>query len=211
MRLNVVSFLLSLFVFVAMPAYAADSDAGLYAPVPPAGSSFVRFFNPTAQPITVKIGNKSYGEIAPMMASSYFVQPQGDTAFKVGKDEIHYAVSAGNFYTVVTDAGGNTLIHQDALIEDVSRALIVFYNLGNKGPLNLKAKDGMITVIEKAAPGKSGYRGINPVKVDFSIFDAEGKKLQSLEPVILERGHVYSVFFAGEKAVVVKGETDTTR
>lgn len=203
--------ILALFFMVPFAAYAQDSDIGLYAPKPPPGSAFVRFFNPTANSIPADIGGKDYGAVAPMSASPYFVQPKGDVGFKVGGQVLPYELVEGKFYTVAMDSNANALIHEDAMITDPEKALVVLYNLGHKGPLTLKAKDGMIAVIENAPPGKSGYRGINPVKVDFSVFDEQGKKLQSLAPVILERGHVYSIFYAGGKAVLVKGETDTSR
>jgi alginate O-acetyltransferase complex protein AlgF len=209
--MRVLGLLVALICILAVPAKAADVDEGLYAPKPPAGSSFIRFFNPSLEPISMTIGKKYYGDLASMNASPYFVQPKGKIEFKSGKEVIPHDLEEGGFYTVIIDKAGNVLMHGDTALKEPEKAMLVLYNLGSKDPLTLKVKDGLITVIEKAELGKSGNRGLNPVKVDLSIFDTTGKQITKLEPVVLERGHVYSVFYANDKAVMVKGETDTTR
>lgn len=203
-------FSLLMMVLFCTPAHAADSDAGLYAPKPPAGSTFIRFFNQSTEPKTISIGGKAY-ETPALTALPYHAYPAGGV--EIGFSEGQSLVSPyaeGQFYTVITDDTGYPLIHKDHPLDDPAKALIVFYNLGDKGPLTLKAQDGTINVVDNAAMGKSGWRRVNPGKVDFAVFSKEGEKISALDPIVMERGFVYSVFFSEGKAVLVKGETDPT-
>src|SRR5690606_11613879 len=106
----------------------------------------------------------------------YYVQPQGETDIRAGLRPVSYPLEAGAFYTVTTDAAGTALIHKDATLDNPAKALVVFYNLDDPRLLELKAQNGLVSVVGKIGRGNSGHRGLNPVKVDFSLFDADGKQ-----------------------------------
>ncbi len=201
--------LMTVLVLATLPARAGDE--GLYAPKPPPGSSFVRFFNADNEPVSANIGGKSYGDIPAHSASAYFVQSQGPVEFKTGLKSVLYKMEPDSFYTVISDSAGNPLLHKDTVADDPAKAMIVLYNLGSDTPLTLKAQDGMIAVLENVERGKSAHRGINGTKVDFTLVDSAGNTLHTFEPMVLDRGRTYSVFFAGGQAVIARGETDTTR
>lgn len=206
------AFLITFVVLACLPVAArADKDQGLYDPRPPAGSAFVRFFNAADKPMNATIGGKSYGDVPAIAASPYYVQKQGRVEFKTGLKVLPLALEGGAFYTVITDAGGNPLLHKDTVATDPAKAMLVLYNLTSDIPLALRAKDGMVTVVDHVAKGKSAHRGINAVKVDLSVTGEGEKVVHRFDPLVLEQARTYSIFFANGKTVMVKGETDTTR
>lgn len=209
--MRMAAFLLSLIiVFSSLPAHA-DKDKGLYDPRPPAGSSFVRFFNAANKPIAPSIGGKSYGEIPAAAASAYYVQKQGSVNFSAGLKVLPLTLEADAFYTVITDDDGTPYLHKDTVSDDPAKAMLVLYNISSPTALALRAKDGMVTVVDNVGKGKSAYRGINAVKVDLNVTGEGEKIVHRFEPFILEQGRTYSIFFVNGKTVMVKGETDTTR
>lgn len=205
-------FLLSFFTaLLIMVGPSLAKDEGLYQPKPPPGTTFVRFFNTTGEIVSVNIGGKSYKNIPPLTASPYLMQSQGPVEFKTGLKSVAYKMDADSFYTVIADGDGDPLLHKDAVAEDPTKAMIVLYNLESDNPLTLRAQDGLVTVVENVKKGESGYRGINGVKVVFTLTDTLGASMFTFEPVVLERGRTYSIFYVGKQAVMIRGETDTTR
>lgn len=208
--MRMILFFALLLSLIAAPA-KADKDKGLYDPRPPAGAAFVRFFNANEKPMNATIGGKSYGDIPAISASPYYVQKQGNVEFKTGLRILPMVLESGAFYTVVTDNAGNPYLHKDTVSTDPAKAMLVLYNLSSDAPLALKAQDDMVTVVENVEKGKSAYRGINGVKVDLSVTGKDGKIMHEFEPLVLERGRTYSIFFVRDNAVMAKGETDTKR
>lgn len=206
--LSVLSFIVAA---VMMTPHVHAGDDGLYAPKPPPGTAFVRFFNASGETVSANIGGKSYGDLAPLTASPYFLQSQGPVEFKTGLQSVPYKMEPDSFYTVIADRNGNPLIHKDTVTDNPAKAMIVLYNLGSESPLSLKAQDGLITVLDGVEKGKSAHRGINGAKVDFMLSDAAGTGDFVLDPVVLDRGRTYSIFYVGKQAVMIRGETDTTR
>lgn len=209
--MRIAVYLLALIItFVSLPAHA-DKDKGLYDPRPPAGSSFVRFFNAGDAAIEPTIGGKSYGEISAADASPYYVQQQGSVNFSAGLKVLPLTLAPDAFYTVITDRDGTPFLHKDTVADDPAKAMLVLYNISSPTALALRAKDGMVTVVDNVGKGKSAYRGINAVKVDLNVTGEGEKIVHRFEPFILEQGRTYSIFFVNGKTVMVKGETDTTR
>ena len=124
-----------------------------------------------------------------------------------GKD-IDYTVEEGGFYTVIPQPGGNVTVLKDHPVTDITKAQVALYNLSS-GPVSLKASAGSIDVVDATGPGQSAARAVNPLQVYFSIWDDQGVEQKALEPVVLERARVYNIFYTGEKAVVVRSETDS--
>src|SRR5688572_1766027 len=156
------------FLCLAMPALA-ETDEGLYDPVAPDGSAFVRVANASDTATDVKTGGKAFGRVKTGEVTKYLVIPQGQ---EVGGQKIEEK----KYYTaVVTNSGFNLLT--DTSSENRAKAVVALYNLGGADALSLKAQDGTIGVIEGVVPGQTGGRELNAVKVGFSVHKADGSKV----------------------------------
>jgi alginate O-acetyltransferase complex protein AlgF len=196
---------------VAMPAFAQDQ--GLYDPLPPEGSAFVRFISESAESGSkqAKANDKGYDYLNSKQVSSYYVIPQGSVKTAIGAATKDFNAESGKFYTVVLNEGGALEVKDDPKNENEAKSQIVFYNLTDKPDLSLKTADGKVEIVPPLSAGQVGDKQINPVKVSIAIFDGD-KKLKDLGPVSLERGASYSAIAMNDKDVEwVQASTNTTR
>jgi len=189
---------------------ANAGDEGLYAPVAPAGSAFVRFMNVSPQPLDTKIKNKEYGAVNSGEVSPYYVVPQGDVAIMIGDKTLNKAVTEKNYYTAYFN-GVSAAVIDDAGVTNPAKAVLALYNVGEVAQaIDLKAKAGAVDVVKGVTKGATGSRDINPVKIDLSVA-GEGMEAITLEPIIMERGFHYSIVFDGKKAFIATASTDTRK
>jgi hypothetical protein len=191
---------------------SANPDSGLYDPLPPEGSAFVRFINstPSKGSEEVKAQGKTYDYLDYKEASAYYAMPGGSIDAQVGGVKKTFDAAAGGFYTLVLD-DGELRVFEDEQNNNRAKAQITLYNLGGDNGLNLKTADGKVEVIPGTATDQTGVRQINPVKVPLALFKDE-QKLKDLGPVSLERSQAYSVIlFPTKEAALVKSTTNTTR
>lgn len=196
-----------LFVFVFMSApfltqamAGQNVDAGLYDPVAPAGSAFIRFYSSNdMETITAK--GKTFPNLKAYDVSSYYVVKAGEKVkITAGKGTIESPLTAGSFYTVL--AGNTPLVLQDGNNADKTKCLINLYNLTGEDGLSLVTADKNIAVIDSVKTNATGSRAINPLKLAFAVTQ-NGKQVKVLDEKVLERGQSYSVF-----AVKKDGATD---
>ncbi|HQX27132.1 MAG TPA: alginate O-acetyltransferase AlgF [Alphaproteobacteria bacterium] len=196
---------------VTMPAFAQDQ--GLYDPLPPEGSAFVRFLSesPESGSKQAKANDKGYDYLNFKQVSSYYVIPKGAVKASIGSAAKDFNAESGKFYTVVLNEGGALEVKDDPKNENEAKSQIVFYNLTDKPDLSLKTADGKVVIVPPLSAGAVGDKQINPVKVSIAIFDGE-TKLKDLGPVSLERGSSYSAIAMNDKDVEwVQASTNTTR
>ena len=207
-------FLSALFVaFLALPALAAGPDAGLYDPLPPEGSVFIRYINASSDPASKPVGaNKKDSEYAkPGDVTAYFTVPQGKTDIGFGDIHLQQDTVSGKFYTVVWTGGETVQVIEDPANDNRAKSQILFYNIGSADPVVLKTADGKVEVIAATEKGKSGVRQINPVKVTLAVFKGD-TKLADVGEQSLERGMTYSAVLINDKQVVwARSITNTTR
>lgn len=195
----------------AVPALAQDQ--GLYDPLPPEGSAFVRFVSesPKNGSKQARANGKGYDYLNFKQVSSYYVLPQGNVKAEIGAAAKDFNVEAGKFYTVVLDEGGVLDVKTDPQNENRAKSHIVFYNLTDKPNISLKTADGKVEIVSPLAAGAVGGKQINPVKVTLAVFDGD-KKLKDLGSVSLERGSSYSAMAMNDGDVEwVRASTNTTR
>lgn len=200
-------------LFVAAPALAAGPDAGLYDPLPPEGSVFIRYVNATAdtgsKPVGANGKESDYpkgGEVTP-----YFTVPQGKTKIGFGDISLEQETVSGKFYTVVWTGGDTVQVIEDPVNDNRAKSQILFYNIVSDAAVVLKTSDGKVEVVGATEKGKSGNRQINPVKVSLAVYKGD-EKLADLGEQSLERGMTYSAVLLGDKKVVwVRSVTNTTR
>ena len=203
------SFIFSmLIVFSFVPVALADTDEGLYAPAVPEGSAFIRFFNMDEAPVTVSVNGQTYGDASPSTVTPYYVVIKGDLNITVGDQVIEDQIDEGEYFTLIQK--GEAALFIDYPNENRAKATVSLYNLSDEQAVDLKAKQESVTVLEYVEAGQNTARDINPMKIDFSV-TREGKSSIPLEPVILERGNHYSVFFDGKTSFIEQAKIDTTR
>ncbi len=203
------------FVVVAFGAgQSRAQDEGLYDPVAPEGSAFVRLINAgTAdQAAKPEIRGKAYNEVGHNKAGAYVPVKEGQADIAVGAAKASETLESGAYYTAVLKGETLTVLKDEAL-KDQSKAIIGFYNLTGK-KLSLKTADGKIEVVPAVEPGKAGYREINPLAVQLAVFDGD-TKTADVPNVELKRNAATGVMAKEDKdkveAVQFQATTDTTQ
>lgn len=206
--------LLALALCLSAPARAAaNADAGLYDPVPPEGSAFVRFVNvhPAGGSREAKLGGRTVGHLSFRDISSYFVTPGKKTAASIGQASAEHDFAPGRFYTVALRDNGRLQVYEDPANANSAKSQITLYNFSPEKALSLKTSDGKVEVIPAATADTPGIRQINPVKVSLAVYDG-GKVLYDLGPVSMDRARAYSVLVYPDHDVKwAASSTNTTR
>ncbi len=173
-----------------------DAESGLYDPAPPPGSAFVRVINATTAPdIAASLDGAGWTKTEASGPSAYRPVPAGAHEAAIAGKSTAFSVEAGQFYSVV--AGGDAAapevtVMPDPKLDSMAKALISLYNLTDKPGLSLKTADGKIPVIEAVGADAAGNRQVNPLKVQFAVFDGD-QSVAQIEEVSIERGAAYSV------------------
>ena len=197
-----------------VPSYAyANADAGLYDPLPPEGSAFVRFvsLDEAEGSKEAQVNNKTMDHVRFKDVSSYYVTPQGPMKTRIGSVQKVFNVEAGNFYTVVLSKNQDLQLFQDEENNNQAKSQIIFYNFSSDSNLSLKTSDGKVEIIPAVPTGQNGAKQINPVKVSMGIYNGD-KLVKDLGAVPLERSHSYSVVaFPNNEMKWMASTTNTTR
>lgn len=183
-----------------LTSVAAAEDNGLYDPVPPAGSAFVRVVGSPAATLGGKSVSADRG-----MASAYVVIPQGEFDARVGAAGSKLKVEAGKFYSVVASGSKLTLL-TDPNAENRAKALLTVYNLSKSTAVDLKTADGKTAVVAGVRGGESGSRAVNGVTADLAVFNG-AKALGTLKGVKLERGNTYAIVVTDAGVTMTTGST----
>lgn len=179
------------------PAQSRAGDEGVYGPVAPPNSAFVRVFNATAQPeLQAKIADKTLDEIPAYGASEFVFLPPGKYTLTVGAASQPVTLEANKFYTAALEGKELRLLDNERYTNRL-KALVIVYNLVDGSTLSLKTPDGK-PVVENVGPNSIGSREVNAVKVTLALFDG-AKKVADVKPMNLERGRAFSLFVAGNK------------
>lgn len=200
-------------VSLSIPAMAQDE--ALYDPAAPAGSAFVRFINAGQDEIfqAPTVSGKTYEKVGFHGVSPYYPVKAGKIAAGLGGAMSTEKIESGAFYTVILNGVTLSTI-KDEPITDVTKAMILFYNLSTRPNLSLKTEDGKVEIVAATEPGKSGFRAINPVPVKTAVYDGEIKVTDIGEAALKRNESTAMILFQGAdqmlKASVVQATTDTT-
>jgi hypothetical protein len=198
---------------VGAPSFAGEI-AQLYAPQPPAGSSFVRVVNPLEQQQRVRLAGKEDVLSATVrIASDYRVLDAAHPfALEAGESKFgQIKVAPDRFFTILLtpDRPGYTVLNDSTDDRDDLRAELRFYNTvaGCAGGVSLK--DGPV-VFDKVAADTTIKRVINPVKATLvGRCDTVQSAPLALPP--LKPGDRYSLFLTGTaQAPRLTGQVDAT-
>jgi alginate O-acetyltransferase complex protein AlgF len=191
---------------------------GLYAPEPPANSSFVRIIDASfdATAVSVKLDGKLW--IAALTAQGilpYEIVKAGKHSFEMqngaNKTSVTLAAQAGKFYTLAVIGKPNDLsikTFNDNKITNKVKAQLLAYNFSSN-PFTIKTSDG-ISVFKDLKQNASQDILVNPVNITFDAFVAD-KKIASFK-VRLQSTQSYSfvAFQIGDKTKVVQVNSTTT-
>lgn len=197
-RRGVLSMILAMVAMMFMTSMVAQAgDGGLYGPVAPPGSAFIRVFNASdTDELTAKVGNESIADIRAWGASDFIFLPAGTHSLSAGNTNDSVTLAAGRYYTAVAGSGPVKLLDNDNSGNRL-KALLILYNLTGKSALSLRTQDGGTIVIPDVASKTSGKREVNPSKVQLAVYDGD-KKIADAPPVSLARGQAFSLFVVGD-------------
>lgn len=181
-------------------ALAENADEGLYDPVPPPGSAYVRFINvdPDVNDEGVDANGKEYSDVPFAEMSPYYVFPKGEVKASFEEASTTLKVESGKFYTLVLSKDKIVPL-TDPTNTNGAKALVTLYNLSKTPEAVLKTADGKITVTE--TPAKSGAlssRVMNAVKFTTAVYSGDTKIMDGQE-LALERGKSYAVVLYDDK------------
>lgn len=215
------SFYRSIVAFVVLlaclPVSVWAADEGLYDPVAPESSAFVRFIHaaPAGEAIIPQANGKHYTTLSFKDVSPYVVVPQGEAGFVLNGFQAKAPLVAGQSYSVVLRPDTVLVLHDGRLDTD-AKALISFYNLTTQNGLSLQtAGENAVMIFEDVASGENATRDINPVKLAVDVVK-DGAVVASPEPIMLERKNAYSVIAftnadGAVEVISVRAKTDTTQ
>lgn len=199
---------------MALPVQAfANEDSGLYDPLPPEGSAFVRFLSDYNDKGSeqVKANGKTFDYVSYKDVSSYYVIPQGKVDAEIGNAKTSFNAESGKFYTVILTDKKDVRVESDPVNGNQAKAQIIMYNLSEEPNLSLKTADGQVEVVPALEAGKMAERQINPVKVALALYNGE-TKIKDLGEVSLDRAGSYSAVVTDINDVQwVRSTTNTTR
>lgn len=205
-RLLIVLF--SLFLIACNEETQAGADEGLYAPKAPENAAFIRVLNVGSETVTAKAGDKDYGAVAPLSASSYYFFTKDNADITVGDKTAKQSLKAGAYYTAII--GNDLKVIEDTASTNPAKAILAFYNHSNN-IVSVKAKENTASIFNEVAAGDMTAREINPVKVDLTLNITGNDTPMPTQEIIMERENHYGVVYNGEKVFVVTAIVDTTK
>lgn len=175
--------------------HASAGEGGLYAPIAPKGSTFVRAYNAGNTELSVSVGNTSLHDVSPLGSSDFSFMPAGSYSAQVGSATIPVKLDADHYYTLVSQPGVAPKLVEDPVFKNKQKALLRVQNLSDSN-VTLKTADGKTKVVDNVAPSSHGEREVNPVKIKLALFKGDSK-ISDLKPVALARGEVVSLYVTG--------------
>lgn len=174
---------------------ASAGEGGLYAPIAPKGSTFVRAYNAGNTELNVSVGNTALSDVSPLGSTDFAFMPAGSYSAKVGSTTIPVKLDADHYYTLVNQPGIAPKLVEDPAFKNKQKALLRVQNLSDTN-VTLRTADGKTKVVDSVAPSAHGEREVNPVKITLALFKGENK-VSDLKPITLARGQVVSLYVTG--------------
>lgn len=188
---------------LALVASSGLAQENLYGPAAPPDAAYFRVVHAASahDPFEATLGDLVYPTAAFTDATPYRLLEPGPATLNAADTEQALQIEAGGFYTAVLLPSGLVVFNDEPLV-DVSRALLSFYNLSSRGPLDLKTVDGETDVLLDVGAGQSNSIVINGAEVALGVFQGD-ELVAELEPQLLERGVAHAVFvFDGPEGLI---------
>lgn len=193
----------------ALPAIAMAEKPGLYKVALPPGNAAIRIFNAgAALPSgSARFGERHLGSLGTGEASMYYTMVAGSRQVGCGQRSSMANVEEAKFYTYVCGGEFEGTLLEDPQPSNTSKTFVILYNLTQKDKIKLMTSNGKLSVVDGTARKNMGGREINPVRVEFGIFDNQNQRLFDIGQVALSPEKVYSIFatqVAGEVRAYVR-------
>ena len=180
----------ALLLLAPLASQAQESSAGLYGPVAPAGSAYVRVLNLSTAPAQVMLSSKSKSQkVNAGQLGAYLFTAPGTRTVTVNQTAQDIDLQSNSAYTLVYD-GSSLASIVDPYANDPKKALVAFYNLTEQ-PLTLKTQDGKHAIVDSIGKNDSGVRPVNEVKIGFAAFNGE-QSVATFDEALLKKGRSYS-------------------
>jgi alginate O-acetyltransferase complex protein AlgF len=166
---------------------ASANDDGLYAEAAPADASFIRFVGYDATTVASFAGK-----------AFTLTQDEATSYIPVSSAKLQ-GVKPGAFVTVVRDGDGVERAISEGPRSDASKISLFLVNATDR-VLELRVSDGSVTVIENVASMNAGQRGVNPVAIEFGVFERGSNTPLATFDTSLRRGQNVT-FLADERGV----------
>lgn len=194
---------------LSFPATAIAEKPGLYKVALPPGNAGVRIFNagPSLSSGMARFGERKLGALGTGEASLYYTIVAGSRQIGCGKTSNMTEIQEGRFYTFVCGGRYEGSLLEDPQPSNANKTFVILYNLTERDSIKLMTSNGKLGVVDKTAQKQMAGREINPVRVEFGIFDAQNQRLFDLGQVALSPEKIYSIFatqVAGEVRAYVR-------
>lgn len=182
-----------LIVLLSLVAQAQD----LYDPEPPPGSAFVRVLRADGGGAAYTLSTIDLGTVEVGHVTAYVPVPAGAVPSPRSGLSVKGSIEAGGYYTVVDRGQGTAPLLVDGSSRKLHKAVVQVYNVSDAADVDLRLPDGKTAVVADVAPGATGHREVNPLKVTLVAY-ADDQGLPELTDRKLDQGGVYTAVVAGE-------------
>lgn len=209
MRIAKLSLLSCLVLAPGLPGLAQAEKPGLYKVALPPGNAGIRIFNagPALTSGAARFGERRLGALGTGEASLYYTMVAGSRQVSCGERSIMANIQEAHFYTFVCGGPYEGALLEDPQPSNTNKTFVILYNLTQKENIKLMTSNGKLSVVDSTAQKSMGGREINPVRVEFGIFDKQNQRLFDIGQVALSPEKIYSIFatqVAGEVRAYVR-------
>lgn len=179
----------------ALPLPGRAQDEGLYDPVPPADSVFLRLISAMGG---AQVGPAVFADGGEGAISPYKVLEAGTLPLSAGDLSAELTLEPGTSYSLalIPEAPGYILF-KDEIVEDPRKCGLMLYNLSATPAKLFVPRDGKeIPIIEGLAPGAHQTRAVNAITVDLAVA-ADGSEIGRFPQVKLRRRSHMTFVVAG--------------
>lgn len=209
MKIAKLTVLSCLTMALSTPGLSLAEKAGLYKVALPPGNAGIRIFNAGA-PLSsgsAKFGERRLGALGTGEASLYYTIVAGSRQVTCGGHSSMANLEEAKFFTFVCGGPYEGALLVDPQPSNTNKTFVILYNLTKTDNIKLMTSNGKLNVVDNTTPKNTGGREINPVRVEFGIFDKQNQRLFDLGQVALSPEKVYSIFatqVAGEVRAYVR-------
>lgn len=209
MKIAKLTLLSCLTMALCTPGFSLAEKPGLYKVALPPGNAGIRIFN-AGVPLTsgsAKFGERRLGGLGTGEASLYYTIVAGSRQVTCGSHSSMADLDEARFYTFVCGGPYEGALLVDPQPSNSSKTFVILYNLTKTDNIKLMTSNGKLNVVDSTAQKSMGGREINPVRVEFGIFNKQNQRLFDLGQVALSPEKVYSIFatqVAGEVRAYVR-------
>ncbi|HEX4869336.1 MAG TPA: alginate O-acetyltransferase AlgF [Moraxellaceae bacterium] len=209
MKIKKLTLLSCLTLALGAPGAAVAEKPGLYKVALPPGNAGIRIFNagPALTSGSARFGERRLGALGTGEASLYYTMVAGSRQVSCGDRAIMTNIQEAKFYTFVCGGPYEGSLLEDPQPTNANKTFVILYNLTQKDNIKLMTSNGKLSVVDSTAQKTMGGREINPVRVEFGIFDKQNQRLFDIGQVALSPEKVYSIFatqVAGEVRAYVR-------